>query len=200
MFYDGTEEFELTLTGASVWNDGPLYIGRDPWYDGPKNWGLDNLQIHNRPLTKEEITQIMDGGILYNENLVMGFDFDEGVTDGKVYDVSNFENNGDVDGNPSMAYEEGYEPEGGAGGMGELEPSRERGPLEPQYLLFDGTTDMITIPHSYALELGKDDSDFSVSFDLLLTTAETGAWLSFLHKGNNDEERTPFILRYPNSN
>ncbi len=134
---------DLTLTGTSVFNDGPLYIGRDPWYNGPTNWGMDNFQIHNKALSAEEITRCIGGEMLYSENLVLGYDFNEGYGNDRVlYDVSNFKNDGGVEGNPSL------------GG-------------NDRFLSVDGVDDMLVVEHTEALYLGKDGADFTVSFALL---------------------------------
>ena len=51
----------MTLAGQSVSNNGPLYIGKDPWHYGVVGAGLDNIQIHNRALTELEIKQVAAG-------------------------------------------------------------------------------------------------------------------------------------------
>ena len=49
------------MSGDSVSNNGPLYIGKDPWYDGLAGGSFDNVQIHNRALTENEIKQAAAG-------------------------------------------------------------------------------------------------------------------------------------------
>ena len=61
VFYDGVAVDSVTLSGESVANDGPLYIGRDPWHPGIVGGGYDNVQIHNRALTEEELHQVAAG-------------------------------------------------------------------------------------------------------------------------------------------
>ena len=61
VFYDGVRADSVTLTRESVANDGPLYIGRDPWTSGIVGAGYDNFQIHNRALTEEELHQVAAG-------------------------------------------------------------------------------------------------------------------------------------------
>ncbi len=61
VFYDGVAVDSVTLSGESVANDGPLYIGKDPWYSGIVGAGYDNFQIHNRALTEEELHQVAAG-------------------------------------------------------------------------------------------------------------------------------------------
>ncbi len=60
IYYDGEQVGEMTLGGDSITNDGPLYIGKDPWYPGIIG-GYDNIQIHNRALSHEEIKQAASG-------------------------------------------------------------------------------------------------------------------------------------------
>jgi len=43
VFYDGVRADSVTLSGESVANDGPLYIGKDPWYSGIVGAGYDNF-------------------------------------------------------------------------------------------------------------------------------------------------------------
>jgi hypothetical protein len=38
---------------------------------------MDNFQIHNRALTEGEIRLASEGEIVYNDNLVLAYDFDE---------------------------------------------------------------------------------------------------------------------------
>ncbi len=54
---------------------------------------------------------------------------------------------------------------------------------------FDGTN-YITIANQSALEVGKDNADFSLSFWLYLDEGFTGQWRGIAHKGNNDSQRT----------
>ena len=61
IYYDGVVSESITLSGQSVSNNGPLYIGKDPWYPGVVGAGLDNFQIHNRALTELEIKQVALG-------------------------------------------------------------------------------------------------------------------------------------------
>ena len=55
VFYDGVAVDSVTLSGESVANDGPFYIGKDPWYAGIIGGGYDNFEIHNRALTTGEL-------------------------------------------------------------------------------------------------------------------------------------------------
>jgi hypothetical protein len=103
LFYDGEEVNYENIPGNVVGNTGPLYIGKDPWYNGVVGAGFDNIQIHNRALSTEEIKQAASGQILFNDNLVLAFDFADGIVDGKVKDLSRFGHDATVHGNPKMA-------------------------------------------------------------------------------------------------
>ena len=52
LYYDGELADSRELSGQSVSNNGPLYIGNDPWYNGVIGAGFDNIQIHNRALSE----------------------------------------------------------------------------------------------------------------------------------------------------
>ena len=43
IYYDGEEVGAMTLGGPSFSNTGPLYIGKDPWYNGIIGAGYDNF-------------------------------------------------------------------------------------------------------------------------------------------------------------
>ncbi len=58
LYYDGVVADQVALAGESQSNTGPLYFGRDPWYAGVIGASFDNLQIHNRALTTEEIGEV----------------------------------------------------------------------------------------------------------------------------------------------
>jgi hypothetical protein len=42
----------MNLAGTSVSNNGPLYIGGNPWYESLHGGSYDNVQIHNKALTE----------------------------------------------------------------------------------------------------------------------------------------------------
>ncbi len=58
----------------------------------------------------------------------------------------------------------------------------------------DGASYLV-IDHTDALDLGKDNGDFTVSF-ALLQTQEQGDWRNLIHKGNSNGERTPAIWKH----
>ncbi len=104
IFYDGGEVASRTLSGESYSNTGPLYIGKDPWYKGITGGGYDNIQIHNRALTGDEIDQVgVYGAIIIDSSTALAIDFAEPVTeDGKVKELSVHETNAGVVGTPGM--------------------------------------------------------------------------------------------------
>jgi hypothetical protein len=60
LYYDGKLADSKDVSN-SVGNNGPLYIGKDPWYNGVVGAGLDNIQIHTRALSKAEISRCAAG-------------------------------------------------------------------------------------------------------------------------------------------
>jgi hypothetical protein len=53
------------LDGGIYPNEGPFYIGNDPWYNGVWKAGMDNFQIHNTALMESEIKRAAAGEILF---------------------------------------------------------------------------------------------------------------------------------------
>jgi hypothetical protein len=136
-------------------NDGPLYIGKDPWYSGANGAGFDNVQIHNRALTTTEIRQVAAGHLLLNENCVLALDFTHTVSDaGTFTDLSTQHQVVTVVGAPVM--------------VGAVTPVVHERIEGGAYMTVDGVNDYLVIPHSEALAIGKDGADFTISFALLL--------------------------------
>ena len=52
---------EFTLSGNTIGNNGPLYLGDDPWYAG-SNVYMDEVQIYNCALCPTEIQRIKNLG------------------------------------------------------------------------------------------------------------------------------------------
>ena len=52
-----------------------------PYSIGVKEAGFDNFQVHNRALTSAEIKSAVAGNIIYNKNLVIAYNFNDGVVD-----------------------------------------------------------------------------------------------------------------------
>ncbi len=73
---------KVKLDRPSVANTGSLWIGRNPGARGVKESGFDNFQVHNRALTSQEIKSTVAGKILYNKNLVIALNFNDGLVDG----------------------------------------------------------------------------------------------------------------------
>jgi hypothetical protein len=44
--------------------------------------GFDNFQVHNRALTLNEIKSAAAGNIIYTKNLLIAYEFNDGVVDG----------------------------------------------------------------------------------------------------------------------
>ena len=83
MYYDGVEEVQMEIEGELVPNKGPLYIRKHPLYETYLLHGrMDNIQIHNRALTDEEIQYISHSKILYNEYLLLAYNFNRGIING----------------------------------------------------------------------------------------------------------------------
>ncbi len=60
----------------------------------PENYGVpeagfDNFQVHNRALTSQEIKSAADGNII-SKGLLIGYDFNDGVVDGQIKDLSSY--------------------------------------------------------------------------------------------------------------
>ena len=58
--------------------------------------GFDNFQVHNRALTLTEIISAAAGNIIYNKNLVIAYDFNEGIVDGKIKYLSAYGHHANV--------------------------------------------------------------------------------------------------------
>ncbi len=74
-------------------------------------------------------------------------------------------------------------------------------PVGADYALsFDGLNDVVQIPNSPSLELGKADANFSIAYWINLRQSFTGNWRLVMQKGQSDTDRTfSFFLR-PESN
>ena len=156
IYYDGEQVREVILGGDSITNDGPLYIGKDPWYPGITGAGYDNIQIHNRALTYEEIKRAASGEMLVNDNCVLALDFTGGIHDGHITDLSTHKNHAKVVSN--MAFPEGESP------VTKYVPPDY---TKPSYMTVDGVNDYLVIDHTDALALGANNGDFAVSFALI---------------------------------
>ncbi len=150
VWYDGVKDSEKALAGPITSNNGPLYFGGDPWYYSCVNADFDNLQIHMKALSDEEIQVTATGAILFNDELVLAYDFGS-IIDGVVQDLSPNGNHGTVNGD--LTFPVGGAPEGKTV-LVLPEPG--------QYMSVDGTSDMLEIAHTDELALGQDNADFTV--------------------------------------
>lgn len=60
---------------------------------------------------------------------------------------------------------------------------------------FDNNNCYLKVDNTEVLELGKNNSDFTISFALLLPPKFVKGWKNIFRKGNNVKERTPAIWR-----
>ena len=78
-----------------------MYIGGDPWHWGAPGAQFDNIQVFNKALTLEQITELAlanEGAvagqnkpkstILFHESLVFAIDFEQEEISGTVDDVT----------------------------------------------------------------------------------------------------------------
>ena len=108
IWIDGVKDSAAGI-GVTSGNSGPLYIGGDPWYNSLTNVGYDNFQFHMKALSETEIKTVASGAILYNEALVIAYDFGS-IVDNIVKDISGYGNDGTIVGYPT--FPEGGAPEG----------------------------------------------------------------------------------------
>ena len=87
---------KVVLDRPSVANTGSFWIGRLYENFGVPEAGFDNFQLHNRALTSGEIQSAVAGNIIYNKNLIIAYDFNDGVVDGQVKDLSNYGHHANV--------------------------------------------------------------------------------------------------------
>ncbi len=71
-------------------------------YNGVVGAGFDNIQIHNRALREEEIQYTAAGYMLLDSSCVLALDFNQGIVNGVIPDVSGHSHHAAVHGNPSM--------------------------------------------------------------------------------------------------
>ena len=69
-----------------------------PHSRGVKEAGFDNFQVHNRALTSHEIKSTAAGGgnILYNKNLIIAYNFNDGLVDEQIKDLSSYGHHANV--------------------------------------------------------------------------------------------------------
>lgn len=54
IYINGQKDSELPVYSRVLYNSGPIYIGKDPWYAGPAS-AIDDYRIYTRALTEGEI-------------------------------------------------------------------------------------------------------------------------------------------------
>jgi Tc toxin complex TcA C-terminal TcB-binding domain/Concanavalin A-like lectin/glucanases superfamily len=59
LYINGRLDSEVILEGTSISNQGPLYIGKDPWWSGVYAWFSD-VRIYGRALSEQEIARLAD--------------------------------------------------------------------------------------------------------------------------------------------
>ena len=64
-YFDGSMADSLTLTGTSIHNTGPIYIGKDPFYDGMRGL-IDEYLIFDDALSVDEIQSIHSNNLAGN--------------------------------------------------------------------------------------------------------------------------------------
>ncbi len=61
-----------------------------PMSFGVPEAGFDNFQVHKRALSSNEIQSAAAGNIIYNQNLVIAYNFNDGVIEGQIKDLSTY--------------------------------------------------------------------------------------------------------------
>jgi len=61
LYLNGVEDSNVALPEGSVANDGPIYIGKDPWYDAARA-DFDDFLIYNVALRPGEVASLLTGG------------------------------------------------------------------------------------------------------------------------------------------
>jgi hypothetical protein len=68
LYINGVWDSEVVLAGTSISNQGPLYIGKDPWFPGI-NGRLYNVRIYGRALTDQQITPLASAAATLFSNI-----------------------------------------------------------------------------------------------------------------------------------
>ncbi|UCH89585.1 MAG: hypothetical protein JSV49_02755 [Thermoplasmata archaeon] len=94
LYLNGKLDTKYTLVGSVVNNSGPLYIGKDMWYNGV-NSHIDELCLYNRPIYEDEIKLHYKSGVMEASDrnaFKLGYYSDSG---NDLYAVVNFESQDD---------------------------------------------------------------------------------------------------------
>ena len=57
LYVNGYLEFSKSLTEMPMMNNGPIYVGGDPWYPGPIMY-IDEFKIFGKSLLENEINKL----------------------------------------------------------------------------------------------------------------------------------------------
>jgi hypothetical protein len=76
LYINGVLDSEVALRGTSTANQGPLYMGKDPWYLG-FNGSLDDIRIYGHALSEKEIGEVASGLTSYSGEKYFPFDMVE---------------------------------------------------------------------------------------------------------------------------
>jgi concanavalin A-like lectin/glucanase superfamily protein len=60
LYLNGALDSAITLAGTSVNNNGPIYFGKDPWYQGV-DCDLDDIRIYSRALSASDVASLAAG-------------------------------------------------------------------------------------------------------------------------------------------
>jgi len=76
LYINGKEDKSIVLDSAIKWNNGPIYLGKDPWHGGAKSY-IDDLRLYSGMLKDRDIESLAapalaDAGIF---NFMLGCDF-----------------------------------------------------------------------------------------------------------------------------
>lgn len=169
LYLNGALDSQITVSSPVVHNTSPLYIGDDPGFSAP-NAMLDEVRLYRRALNESEVFGLA--------HLVGHWRFAEG-SGGTTEDSSPYQNVARL-------------------GVGSLMPSWVINGVN-NALRFDGTNDVLTIPDDPILQVGANNSDFSVALWVRLQQSASGVWRTLFHKGNGNTARTPALFLKPNT-
>ena len=57
-YVNGVLDTEFTLSGTTIGNNSPLYVGDDPWYSGCQAW-FDDVRVYDTALSEAQIKSLM---------------------------------------------------------------------------------------------------------------------------------------------
>jgi Tc toxin complex TcA C-terminal TcB-binding domain/Concanavalin A-like lectin/glucanases superfamily/ABC toxin N-terminal region/Bacterial Ig domain len=176
LYIDGKLDSEVSLTGASLSNKGPLYLGKDPWYPGI-NGSLDDIRIYGFALSVQMVQTVIAGEELENSTRPLARWKCDDLSGTKLSDTWAGSLHGELFNGPKWV-------------IGKFDGA----------VSFSGVSDYVQIDNAPTLEVGKNDADFTVTFWLNLRQGYTSERRSIVHKGNTDAQRTLAVWMQPNDN